>query len=375
MATARKKTPASKPAKKAPAAKAKAPAPKARSAAAKKPAGKPVKASAVRPAAKAAPKPAPKPVAKVAAKAAPKPVPKVAGKAAPKPVPKVAGKAAPKPAPKPAPKAAVKAAPKVVGKPAVKGTPPKPAPKVIGKPAVKGTPGKVVPPPPPVKVAPKAPPRLVPATADAKAAHLALSKPAKATTGKSKLVAKAPPEVRPMGVLPPESMARPRTTPVAPRARVAPARPQPGIKPAAPKKGDERLTDADLKHFEQRLLQERAKIMKEMGHLENTLLKVNPRDSTGDLSGYSFQMSDAGTDSMEREKAFDIASKEGRLLMEIDDALRRLYSGSYGICEASGKPIARARLEALPWARLSIEEQAKWEKEQRAGRAAAPGTE
>jgi RNA polymerase-binding transcription factor DksA len=335
MATARKKTSASKPAKKAPAAKAKAPAPKAKPAAAKKPAGKPVKASAVKPAAK----PAGKAVAK------------------------------------PAPKAAVKPAPKVVGKPAVKGAPPKPAPKVIGKPAVKGTPGKVVPPPPPVKVAPKAPPRLVPATADAKAAHLALSKPAKATTGKAKLVAKAPPEVRPLGVLPPESMARPKTTPVPPRAPVAPARPQPGIKPAAPKKGDERLTDADLKHFEQRLLQERAKIMKEMGHLENTLLKVNPRDSAGDLSGYSFHMADAGTDSMEREKAFDIASKEGRLLMEIDDALRRLYSGAYGICEASGKPIARARLEALPWARLSIEEQAKWEKEQRAGRAAAPGTE
>ena len=351
MATARKKTPASKPAKKAPAAKAKAPAPKAKPAAAKKPAGKPVKASAVKPAAK----PAPKLAAKGAAHAGSKPAPKAA--------------------PKPASKAAVKTAPKVVGKPAVKGTPAKAAPRVIGKPAVKGTPGKVVPPPPPVKVAPKAPPRLVPATADAKAAHLALSKPAKATTGKAKLAAKAPPEVRPLGVLPPESMARPRTTPVAPRAQAAPARPQPGIKPAAPKKGDERLTDADLKHFEQRLLQERAKIMKEMGHLENTLLKVNPRDSAGDLSGYSFHMADAGTDSMEREKAFDIASKEGRLLMEIDDALRRLYSGAYGICEASGKPIARARLEALPWARLSIEEQAKWEKEQRAGRAAAPGTE
>ena len=58
-----------------------------------------------------------------------------------------------------------------------------------------------------------------------------------------------------------------------------------------------------------------------------------------------------------------------------DDALRRLYNGTYGICEVSGKPISRARLEALPGARLSIEEQAKFEREQRAGRAAAPGTE
>jgi RNA polymerase-binding transcription factor DksA len=79
-------------------------------------------------------------------------------------------------------------------------------------------------------------------------------------------------------------------------------------------------------------------------------------------------MADAGTDSMEREISFDIASKEGRLLREIDDALRRIYTGVYGICEASGKPIARARLEALPWARYTIEEQANMEQKQRAGR-------
>ncbi len=135
------------------------------------------------------------------------------------------------------------------------------------------------------------------------------------------------------------------------------------------------MTQDDLNHFEQRLLEARARITREMGHLESTVLKVNPRDAAGELSGYSYHMADAGTDSMEREKAFDIASKEGRLLLEIDDALRRLYNGTYGICEVSGKPIGRARLEALPWARLSLDEQEKLEKEQRAGRSAAPGNE
>ena len=91
-----------------------------------------------------------------------------------------------------------------------------------------------------------------------------------------------------------------------------------------------------------------------MGHLENTVLKVNQRDSAGDLSGYSFHMADAGTDAMEREKAFLFASAEGRLLLEIDEALRRLYRGEYGICEICGKPIARARLEAMPYARLCV---------------------
>ena len=102
-----------------------------------------------------------------------------------------------------------------------------------------------------------------------------------------------------------------------------------------------------------------------MGHLENTVLKVNQRDSSGDLSGYSFHMADAGTDAMEREKAFLFASAEGRTLMEINEALRRLYRGEYGICESCGQPIARARLEAMPNARLCVSCKEKEERTQR----------
>jgi DnaK suppressor protein len=109
-----------------------------------------------------------------------------------------------------------------------------------------------------------------------------------------------------------------------------------------------------MKEFENHLLAERQKILKEMGHLENTVLKVNQRDSSGDLSGYSFHMADAGTDAMEREKAFLFASAEGRTLLEINEALRRLYRGEYGVCESCGLPIARARLEAMPHARLCV---------------------
>ena len=227
----------------------------------------------------------------------------------------------------------------------------------------------------------KRPRKLVPATANAIRPGAA-----KQTPAKGKAPQRPPAEVRPLGVLPPESMAKAKTatpafrpmtpvtkTPASPlnvragdqagaslKANVAPS--------ARAARGDERLSDTDLKHFETRLLEERARIMREMGHIENTILKVNPRDSAGEVGGYSFHMADAGTDSMEREISFDIASKEGRLLREIDDALRRIYNGVYGICEASGKPIARARLEALPWARYTIEEQANMEMKQRAGR-------
>ena len=58
---------------------------------------------------------------------------------------------------------------------------------------------------------------------------------------------------------------------------------------------------------------------------------------------------------------------EGRLLLEVNDALRRLYGGKYGICELCEKPIARARLEAMPYARLCVSCK---EKEEKAGRSA-----
>jgi RNA polymerase-binding protein DksA len=178
-----------------------------------------------------------------------------------------------------------------------------------------------------------------------------------------------PPAVRPIGVLPPESRVKTSDRPPAafkPRPVVAPPKAKTTSAPSIPQ-GAQRVTEKDMKEFEQRLQTERRKIEKEMGHLESTVLKVNPRDSAGDLSGYSFHMADAGTDAMEREKAFLFASTEGRLLMEITEALRRLYRGEYGMCESCGNPIARARLEAMPHARLCISCK---EKEERAGRSA-----
>ena len=129
----------------------------------------------------------------------------------------------------------------------------------------------------------------------------------------------------------------------------------------------QRVTEKDYKEFELQLLAERQKIMKEMGHLETTVLKVNQRESAGDLSRYSFHMADAGTDAMEREKSFLLASAEGRILMEINEALRRLYRGEFGSCEICGQPIGRARLEAMPYTRLCLSCK---EKEERASRGA-----
>jgi DnaK suppressor protein len=110
-----------------------------------------------------------------------------------------------------------------------------------------------------------------------------------------------------------------------------------------------------LAHFEKRLLEERKRVLKELGNY-NEAFGATPQSADGDLSSYSFHMADQGTDAMEREKAFLFASQEGRFLWHIDEALRRLYRSpeTFGRCHNCGEEIAYERLDALPHARYCI---------------------
>jgi len=111
-----------------------------------------------------------------------------------------------------------------------------------------------------------------------------------------------------------------------------------------------------LDHLEQRLLEEREQVLKELGFFDENYHDTT-RTASGDLSAYSFHMADQGTDAMEREKAFLFASQEGRQLYQIDEALRRLYRepNGFGLCIQCSARIGRERLEALPYATLCIE--------------------
>ena len=110
-----------------------------------------------------------------------------------------------------------------------------------------------------------------------------------------------------------------------------------------------------LKHFEKRLLEERSRVVKELGSYSDTF-NVSAQDA-GAESAYSFHMADQGTDAMEREKAFLFASQEGRFLWHIDQALRRLYRDpdNFGKCHSCGTPLVFERLDALPHARFCIQ--------------------
>jgi len=115
------------------------------------------------------------------------------------------------------------------------------------------------------------------------------------------------------------------------------------------------MNKKQLAHLEKRLLEERARVMKELGYYDESF-NATLQSSDGDLSSYSFHMADQGTDAMEREKAFLFASQEGRFLWHIDQALRRLYKSpeTFGKCHQCGNDIAFERLDALPHARYCI---------------------
>ena len=117
-----------------------------------------------------------------------------------------------------------------------------------------------------------------------------------------------------------------------------------------------------LQYFEKRLLDERKRVLKELGRADEGM-----KDEDGDAGEYSFHMADQGTDAMEREKQFLFASQEGRYLWHVNQALRRLYAepDSFGKCQQCGQEISFERLDALPHARLCITCKEKEEDEKR----------
>ncbi len=116
-----------------------------------------------------------------------------------------------------------------------------------------------------------------------------------------------------------------------------------------------RLAAATIEHFKQLLLEKRREILKNVNEIEDETLKKSRLDATGDLSSMPIHMADLGTDNYEQEFVLGLMDSERKLLHEIDDALQRIEDGIYGVCEGTGKPIRKARLEAQPWARYRVE--------------------
>jgi RNA polymerase-binding protein DksA len=113
------------------------------------------------------------------------------------------------------------------------------------------------------------------------------------------------------------------------------------------------LSKDQLKHFRQLLITERAKFANEIRSIAQDASK-SPREASGDLSGYTVHMADMSADTYERELSMNMVSNEQEILYQIDDALKRLDDGSFGICQQCSQPITMSRLKVVPYASLCI---------------------
>lgn len=129
------------------------------------------------------------------------------------------------------------------------------------------------------------------------------------------------------------------------------------------------MKKSERDRIEERLLEERNERVEILAEIDE---RFKERLETGDdeLTKYPLHMADEGTDTMDQEKEFLLAHQEGEQLLQIDEALRRLYKEpeSFGVCERCGDEIGLERLEMVPWARLCIE--CKREAEEAEGKAA-----
>jgi DnaK suppressor protein len=191
---------------------------------------------------------------------------------------------------------------------------------------------------------------------------------AKASAGKASAAkapaAKAPPAKAPA---PKPAVAKAPVAPEKPKAAAAPA------KAAAPTKEKEavkekespkaetsaapkaRMNKTELKFFEALLNEKKETLLQELGYLEDNTMRLSSKEGAGDLSSHAYHLADHATETQDREQAFHMASREGKYLFYIEEALDRVRNGTFGVCKKCGKIIPKARLEAVPTAKMCIE--------------------
>ncbi|HLW34180.1 MAG TPA: TraR/DksA C4-type zinc finger protein [Chthoniobacterales bacterium] len=121
-----------------------------------------------------------------------------------------------------------------------------------------------------------------------------------------------------------------------------------------------------IRQQKEKLLQLRDAMVDSMAGVAQDTLRSRAEGS--EASAFGMHQADAGSDAYDRDFALSLLSQEQDALYEIDQALKRIELGTYGVCEMSGKPIPHARLEAIPFARFTVECQSQLEKQNKQSR-------
>ena len=128
----------------------------------------------------------------------------------------------------------------------------------------------------------------------------------------------------------------------------------PATQAKSKRNGDVKIK-AEWQVFYDRLLELRDQLMRQMNGLA--------KESAQEMAGYSLHMADSGTDNFDRDFALSLLSSDQDAIYEIEEALKRIEKNTYGVCELTNKPIPRARLEAIPWTRFTVQAQAQLERD------------
>ena len=118
---------------------------------------------------------------------------------------------------------------------------------------------------------------------------------------------------------------------------------------------DMKKIKAEWQKYYSRLLELREQLLHQMNGLA--------KESAQEMAGYSLHMADSGTDNFDRDFALSLLSSDQDAVFEIEEALKRIDRKTYGVCELTGKSIPKARLEAIPWTRFTVDAQAQLERE------------
>jgi RNA polymerase-binding protein DksA len=203
----------------------------------------------------------------------------------------------------------------------------------------------------------KASRKKIPTRHSSKSFPKAKPKSAPPTLGKS--AAKSPPP-------PPAPVSKKPNKPLSPKPPkiVEPAGPVIPAAAAVPTDGKPRknlagISPRELELYRDQILAKRREIVGDMSSMEREALRAS---GSTNLSNLPLHMADMGTDNYEQEFTLGLMEKDRKLLRDLNDALAKIQNGTYGLCEGTGKPISKARLEAQPWARYSIEYARKLER-------------
>ncbi len=126
-----------------------------------------------------------------------------------------------------------------------------------------------------------------------------------------------------------------------------------------------KMSQKDLDYFKALLLERRRQLVNAQGAVAGNESFQGQRDQGGETAGYATHLADVASDYNSLETNFDLAARDGKYLVYLEEALQRIDDGTYGVCKVCHKLIPKARLEAVPTATKCVDCKSETKKRER----------